>query len=1543
MKKTLIFSFAILASVMMFAQTMLINPYMEGGFEMGPDFSSNGWILENGVQTNQWFVGTVPVSPNNNSAYISNDAGLSWSYTNTISSVVHFYRDITFPAGETDIQLSFLLRGIGESTFDRLRIYLIPTSTTPTAGTEITSGQIGLANYNLQGAWIKIGLQVPASAAGTTQRLVFSWRNDGSLGSNPPVSIDNISLVSKTPSNLNGIYFIDNTIPTGGSNFNSFIDAILTLNSAVISGPLQFVVTSGQQFTEILPVITATGTSANSILFTKSGTANPTIITGGFSATTDAVVAINGGDYFTFSGFNFGLADPLQATVEYGYYVYNASATNGAQYNRFLLTNITLNKANTTSTGVYQNVATAPTNVSGSNSNNIYSNITISNSYNGIVCRGNATYPDLSTQINDCIVGADSPNDIGNGTSAISGIRITSGRDVIVQGNIVRNVNVNGGANLFGIFMENIQGPNNQIFKNKVYNLSSTSSSTLAYLQGLRVDVTSGNQASVHNNVVYGFAHAISTASSAMVARGIAINVTGTGTIGVTYNSVHLEMGAAATNTAIWTGGGTIFITNNIFANSSTPGTTSNRYAIYRNAGTLSSNYNNFFISAGTNNWLGYYTTNQIDLLAWQTASSGDMNSVNINPIFTGVPDLKPANPAMNNLGIVVPITDDITGAPRDPSTPDMGAYEYTPPTCLNPINLDASGITHNSATLEWTSSAPEFQIEWGIAGFIPGTGTLDITTDTSYSLSGLNSSTIYEFYVRAICGVGDTSLWTGPKSFVTQTVVPAPYYEGFPTTAIPVGYNTTGWTIGSVRGVLGNPANNIFKNFWSSATTGTFTTVNIGPIATGMVLSYEYIVANWSSPYAPPAVGSGGFTIEISTDYGNTYTLLDSVPNNGVAGYQLKNYNLTAYAGQIVKLRFVGQWISGDYDLAFDNITIDFPPACPDPIALTATGITENSATLEWTSYAAEFQIEWGIDGFIPGTGTLDITTDTSYSLSGLTASTIYEFYVRAICGVGDTSSWAGPYSFATSCPTTPYTLPFSEDFEGVICWTAYDEDGGGQIWGLGTAFNHTPGGSVAVFHNYGAIGYDESGWLYSPEIIIPSGGMIELSFWSYNEYPLDYGLNSLFVVYNGGMNVDSLWSETAPAASWGETTLDLSYYAGDTISLAFRYQGTFAHSWYLDDVQIIEVNSAVITPDSANYDLTIPADVVATITWNDASTISTIVDDQGTPYTLIENTDYTISGTTLTILNSYLSNVLLAVGNDINLEIHFDLGIDTLTITAIQTPAVPEVIAHWMFEDTVKQNMITDQASFLSSPYTADDGIPANINIAPFSNGGGTAFAGWVAGSGGTGTFAPNGNTWENGDSTKYWSVVISTSGYETLKLSSKQRGSSTGPRDFKVQYSTDGITWIDVPGTTIVVAANFTSGVLTEVELPAACNNQSVLMLRWIMTSDTSVAGGTIGATGTNRIDDILITGEPVTTNIIENTSDIKVYPNPSNGQFVIESNDNWVMMVFDISGRMISSDYLNKGSNEINLLNQPAGLYLIKLMNENQTQTLRIVIE
>lgn len=95
------------------------------------------------------------------------------------------------------------------------------------------------------------------------------------------------------------------------------------------------------------------------------------------------------------------------------------------------------------------------------------------------------------------------------------------------------------------------------------------------------------------------------------------------------------------------------------------------------------------------------------------------------------------------------------------------------PPPCPAPNNMDAI-TTASTATLSWIKGCNEttWDVHVGIAGIgLPTMGTVSnpALSNTTLSLSNLIPGTYYEFWVRAVCGVGNTSTWNGPFTFITK------------------------------------------------------------------------------------------------------------------------------------------------------------------------------------------------------------------------------------------------------------------------------------------------------------------------------------------------------------------------------------------------------------------------------------------------------------------------------------------------------------------------------------------------------------------------------------------------------------------------------------------------------------------------------------------------------------------------------------------------------------------------------------------------------
>ena len=146
------------------------------------------------------------------------------------------------------------------------------------------------------------------------------------------------------------------------------------------------------------------------------------------------------------------------------------------------------------------------------------------------------------------------------------------------------------------------------------------------------------------------------------------------------------------------------------------------------------------------------------------------------------------------------------------------------------------------------------------------------------------------------------------------------------------------------------------------------------------------------------------------------------------------------------------------------------------------------------------------------------------------------------------------------------------------------------------------------------------------------------------------------------------------------------------------------------------------------------------------------------------------------------------------------------------------------------------------------------ANNTSATITQSSGTVTAG--DGSGGVGTYAISGASWYSNPN-KYWEIQVNTLGYRNVKVSSKLF--STAPKDFKLQYKIGSAgTYADVDNGAFVCASNWTTGVLSNLALPVACDNATSVYLRWVNYTNIDYNTGVAMVGGTARLDDIYITG-------------------------------------------------------------------------------------
>jgi hypothetical protein len=519
--------------------------------------------------------------------------------------------------------------------------------------------------------------------------------------------------------------------------------------------------------------------------------------------------------------------------------------------------------------------------------------------------------------------------------------------------------------------------------------------------------------------------------------------------------------------------------------------------------------------------------------------------------------------------------------------------------------SITFSSISYTGLTASWTNGNGNRRVVYvsdaAITDPTNSTGASALTANTTYSgtgqkivfdgtgtsvtVTGLNLATTY--YVKVIeytrCGTTtfdnyyNVTTGTNSNSATTSAATPVPWSEGFASTTLPTNWVSTAGFVSSTTAV--NPAlgsNYYYVNLWSSATTASITSPILGSIPTNYRFTVKYKLANYSLPYAPPAIGSGNFIVAISIDNGVTYTNVETISNNAVAGWQDYILNLGAYVGQNIRIRITGNWISGDYYLAFDEFKIEAIPSCLAPSSPIVSAITNVGATLSWTAPSpapgSGYEVYYSTTNTAPTAGTTateTVATGTILAIAGLTANTTYYAWVRSNCGSADVSTWVASASFTTL--QIPATLPYSDDLSS----NNYTFVNGSQTnkWVFGSSVGNT-GSSIYVSNDNGVTNaYSNSSSTVTNafrDITIPVGTTsANFSFdWIANgESGYDYlrawivpvsfepSAGSEITSGSGRIQVGGDFIGQTTWQTYSNATLDVSSFANTTMRLVFEW----------------------------------------------------------------------------------------------------------------------------------------------------------------------------------------------------------------------------------------------------------------------------------------------------------------------------------------------------------------------------------------------------
>ena len=796
-------------------------------------------------------------------------------------------------------------------------------------------------------------------------------------------------------SQLSGTYTIDPS-GTGTTNYASFTAAVSALTTSGVSGPVTFNVAAGT-YSEQIVIGAITGSSAtNRVTFQKAPTATGSaILTFAATSTANYTVRLTAASNLTFKDLTLANTAATGQTVG-GIVEYGGSTSNIEFINNTFNGNAGTNTSNAWGAirwgsvpssgygiGVWKFIGNTFNNISyGVNINGttlinadsvIVQNNTINCSYyhvytnyaKNVVATNNTMntttggigynyvwYPTTSVVFSN-----NTMSGMVYGFASFVTSNSTSALSYTINNNTITSTPI--ASTNYGIYISGSSTAANAIsrvtIKNNNISLNGTSSSWGIYNSYVNAAVATPSE--ISNNMI-----AI-VASPTAAAYGIyPLHVAN---MNVDHNTVSVVGGSATTGRGLYINRGTsttafvvgaLNVRNNIISNAGL-GYAVEIASTANTAAMIGAMSNNAYQGNAVNPFRNG-TTNITTLSDWQTATGKDAGSVAGTIIFYSNTDLHVQNALPNNIGTpLASVTTDIDGQTRSTTTPDAGADEYTPLSCVATAVVTVPTIGGSTATVSWTTS--NTPVSYKVRYRTQGAGSWSVMTQTATTanLTGLKSFTNYEVQVKEFCSATDSSIWSGSTLFTTA-IVPnwtEAFGGGFP----PLGWSratgralspattfvsttTSSWTaqnFGNVLGGLGN-GTAAYVNLWS---TNHFhwlisPSIEIPNNALTYQIEYDLALVPWTGfNYVTLGVDDTlallvSFNNGVTWDRANavrTYTAADSIPITG------KREIITipsSWKGQTVKLAWYSQstLANADNRVYVDNFSVNDNATCP-------------------------------------------------------------------------------------------------------------------------------------------------------------------------------------------------------------------------------------------------------------------------------------------------------------------------------------------------------------------------------------------------------------------------------------------------------------------------------------------------------------------------------------------------------------------------------------------------------------------------------------
>ena len=552
-------------------------------------------------------------------------------------------------------------------------------------------------------------------------------------------------------------------------------------------------------------------------------------------------------------------------------------------------------------------------------------------------------------------------------------------------------------------------------------------------------------------------------------------------------------------------------------------------------------------------------------------------------------------------------------------------------PACIPIQNLRATYLVGDEITLEWMrSNSMAYSVEYGAHGFTLGNGTQTTTTTRNVSLTGLTPQTQYDVYVMSDC---DTVFYT----FTTPcAAVSLPYTENFDSyttsTTAATGYQINCWDYIMTGTSTYQTATYQPQIYYGS------TNANSG--------SYSLRLYGESYTMLPPMpttldslqltfwdyTTSASYGLEVGVMEGNTFIPIQTI-NSPTSTHVEYEISLSSYHGNSRIIAFRNKYTTSStiyYSYHYiDDIEVDYIPSCPKVRDLTTTAISQNSVTLGWTNGGSETQwvVEYGNNS--------DVANSNPYTVTGLTPNTEYTFYVRPLCGVGDTGR-ARTITVTTLCNAV--SLPFTENFDSYTTSTTAATGVLPNCWSYVMTGTNTTGSYLpqiyysSTYANSGSYSLRLYGLCYFilPEMDAPIDSL-QISFNTYKTsaaYELEVGVME-------GNTFVPIQAIDYGASTHSQQTVYLASYTGTGNRIAFRNNhSSYQYSYhYIDDIVVDYVPSCMPVHDIHSTGATISS---IDVDWTDLSSATEWEVVYGTAgFNMSQGTSMTVYSHPITLSN--------------------------------------------------------------------------------------------------------------------------------------------------------------------------------------------------------------------------------------------------------------------------------------------------------------------